>query len=67
MKVIETEIEGLEGVETDVGWLVCGGIAIALGIWSVLISSWSDLVLVMERFHFDTERLPCRNGTIYFR
>lgn len=27
MKVIETEIEGLEGVETDVGWLVRGGIA----------------------------------------
>ena len=27
MKVIETEIEGLEGVGTDVGWLVRGGIA----------------------------------------
>ena len=27
MKVIETEIEGLKGVGTDVGWLVRGGIA----------------------------------------
>ena len=27
MKVIGTGIEGLKGVETDVGWLVRGGIA----------------------------------------
>ena len=32
MKVIETEIEGLEGVETDVGWLVRGGIAAEMNV-----------------------------------
>ena len=32
MKVIETEIEGLEGVETDVGWLDRGGIAAEMNV-----------------------------------
>ena len=32
MKVIETEIEGLEGVGTDVGWLVRGGIAAEMNV-----------------------------------
>ena len=32
MKVIETEIEGLEGVETDVGWLVRGGLAAEMNV-----------------------------------
>ena len=32
MIVIETEIEGLEGVETDVGWLVRGGIAAEMNV-----------------------------------
>ena len=32
MKVIETEIEGLKGVGTDVGWLVRGGIAVEMNV-----------------------------------
>ena len=32
MNVIETEIEGLEGVKTDVGWLVRGGIAAEMNV-----------------------------------
>ena len=50
MKVIETEIEGLEGVETDLGWLVRGGIAAVMNVRQTYTVKHIQLLTLLYHF-----------------